>query len=83
MVEVFKTDKKETLYAVITARKPTKMQILKEIAKHKKESLTSVKQKYKKMDLGYIVRKKDVLELYYLAAGEERTRGTVCTIVRK
>lgn len=68
---------------VLTDKTSTKQKILKELAAFKKESFASIKARYKKMDLGYIVKNKNVLELYYLPEGEVRKRGKACVIVRR
>ena len=50
MVESFKTDRNETIYAVTDAK--TTEKILKQLAAFKKESFASVKKKFKHFETG-------------------------------
>ena len=79
MVEVFKTDKNETIYAVTGDTKNT-TQILKQVAAYKKESFTSVKKKFKKFETGYMIHNNGMIELY---ADKAKKGSTPCMIVRR
>lgn len=78
MVQAFKTDKNETIYAVTGAQK--RNEILKQLAAFKKESLASVTKKFKKIETGYFIQNGSVIELY---ADKVRKGGTACMIVRR
>ena len=78
MVEVFKTDKNETIYAVTGAQK--RNEILKQLAAFKKESLASVTKKFKKIETGYFIQNGKQIELW---ADKVRKGGTPCMIVRR
>jgi len=80
MVKAFKTEQKETLYA-ISGRFKNREEILKELAKFKKESLNSVKSKFKKFKPGYYIQNKNVIELYEGRTSDKN--ATACVIVRK
>lgn len=80
MVEVFKIGK-EALYAVTSDKLMRRDGIYAEVAAYKKESLAKVKTKYKKVDLGYMIRNKGMIELYY---GRTNRKGAKpCVIVRR
>jgi hypothetical protein len=78
MVEAFKTEKNETIYAVTDARNWG--EVLKQIASYKKESLTNVKRKFKKSEAGYFIQKGKNIELY---AGKAIKGSKSCIIVRR
>ena len=80
MVEVFKTDKKETLYAV-TGTTKDRTKILKELAAYKKENFANVKKKFRNFEAGYFIQRGNKLYLY--ATDEVKKGGTPCVIVRK
>ena len=78
MVESFKTDRNETIYAVTDAK--TTEEILKQLAAFKKESFASVKKKFKHFETGYMIRNGKHIELW---ADKVRKGGTPCMIVRR
>ena len=83
MVEVFKIGKRETLYAV-TGKFRTKADALKEVASYKKESITKLKTKYKKVVPGYMIEVKGLINLYDIQPGEKVPNGAkTCVIVRR
>ena len=78
MVQAFKNEKGETIYAVTGAQK--RNEILKQLAAYKKESLASVTKKFKKIETGYFIQNGSVIELW---ADKVRKGGTACMIVRR
>ena len=83
MIEVFRIGKRETLYAV-TGKFRTKADALKEVASYKKESITKLKTKYKKVVPGYMIESRGFLKLYDLQPGEKVPKGAQnCVIVRR
>ena len=81
MVEVFKTDKKETLYAVTSDKLLMKDDIYREVAAYRKESMMNVTRKLKKLCPGYMIQNKGMIELYY--GGTNRKGAKPCVIVRR
>ena len=78
MVEVFKTDKNETIYAVTGTKK--RAEILKQLAAHKKESFSSIERKFKHFETGYMIHNNGMIELY---ADKAKEGSTPCMIVRR
>ena len=84
MVEAFKAINEkngnmETLYAVIG--RPSKADAYREVAAYKKEALAKVKDKFKTLYNGYLIRNDGKITLY---AGETSWKAaTRCVIVRR
>ena len=82
MVESFRTEGKETIYAVMGNIKK-RTDILKAVASYKKESLDRVRAKFKNIESGYVVLRRGELLLFEEDGDKLPAGAKKCIIVRR